>query len=239
MRKKILDGYKRDGKRLIPPMMLLPNMVETSFRDSKIPELIWMSGLFGQLDTKSAVNVIVEFIIECDKAIYPEIIKPLAFLSNFQALTESQKQKIQEHPGCNKYIPIISMNLGYQNYLFDDYPLAFIFPKPNDVIRSEAINQLKIDVAKLLDRNSFDAMKVQTAALVSMMATNKMIIGKGVGMPDLNMIFTEPESSEGRMAASLVRASLNAGASLNISEDIGRKWVESFWITAYDFEGCM
>jgi hypothetical protein len=239
MTKQVLDGYKREGKKLVPPLMLLPNLVETSFRDSKIPELIWISGLFSALDAKDAVNLMVEFIIECDKAIYPEKIKPLAFLSNFQALTELQKQKIKEHSGCNKYTSIISRYLDYQNYLFDNYPLAFIFSKQEDVSRSDAINRLMKDVVNLLDRNSFHAMKVQTAALASMMATGKLVMHMDVGRPDLNKIYTDPESSEGRLAASFVRASLNAGASIHISEEIGNKWVESFWIASYDFEGCI
>lgn len=45
-KKKFLDGHKKVGKRLIPPMLQIPNMVMTSFGDTKLSDLIWLSLFF-------------------------------------------------------------------------------------------------------------------------------------------------------------------------------------------------
>ncbi len=57
-KKGILSDHHRKGKRLIPPLMKLGNIEETSFKDSKIPELVWMSAIFNRASDKAAVSAL-------------------------------------------------------------------------------------------------------------------------------------------------------------------------------------
>lgn len=237
-KKGVLADHKREGKRLIPPMMRLPNVVETSFRDTKIPELIWISALFNRAQDKAAVDGVVEFQITCQKAIAIDDAPPLSFLSNFDRLSASQKNAIVSDSDCSKWITILQKELWHQHMLFDRYPLAFIFPDRHESDRTEAIARLKQDVHGLLDRYSHHATKVQTIAIVAMMDTGKMYINKSIDFPDPNLIFTNPDSLEAQRVASFARAGLNAGTNMDTDNDVANRWVDDFWSQTFKLEGC-
>lgn len=237
-RKGVLADHQRVGKRLVPPIMQLENLVETSFRDSKIPELFWISALFNRLPNKAAVDGIVEFQIACQKALSTDDAPSLSFLSNFDKLSDIQKAIIVSDPECLKWIPLLQRELWHQHVLLDRYPLAFIFPDRPAYDRAEAIVRLKQDVHELIDRYSPLATKVQTTAMVAMMASGKMFIHESIDFPDPNSIFTNPESPEARRVASFVRASLNAGTNFDTDDDIAKRWVDDFWSQTFKLEGC-
>jgi hypothetical protein len=235
----VLADHHRQGKRLIPPIMRLNNIVEVSFRDTKIPELVWMSAIFNHVPDREAVRGIIEFLIACNSEINDEKkAPPLSFLSNFLILTAEQKKKIVESESCKSYLPFLREHLWHQMQLLDDYPLAFIFEQRPDRDRLVAIERLKKDVAGLLDRYADQATKVQTTAVVAMMATDKMFIAKHIDFPHPDVIFTAPDSSDAKRVASFVRATLNAGAQLDADAELAKSWVESFWSQAFNLEGC-
>lgn len=218
--------------------MRLPNLVETSFRDSKVPELIWISALFNWAQDKAAVDSVVEFQITCQKAIATDDAPPLSFLSNFDRLSASQKKAIISDPECRKWIMFLQKELWHQHALLDRYPLAFIFPDRHEFDRTEAIDRLKQDVHGILDRYSHHATKVQTTAVVAMMASGKMFIHESIDFPDPNSILTNPESPEARRVASFVRASLNAGTNMDTNEGIANRWADDFWSQTFKLDGC-
>lgn len=238
-KKGVLSDHQKRGKVLIPPLMQLSNLVETSFVDTKIPELIWISALFNWTDDKSAVDAVIEFQLACQRAIAPDQIPSLSFLSNFDRLSETQKHTIVSSSNCAHWIEILRKALWHQYALFDRYPLAFIFENSDNLDRDEAIVRLKGDVSELLDRRSHHATKVQTTAVFAMPAIGKMILNKTIDFPDPDSIFKSPESLEARKVASFVRASLNAGNNMDTDELIAKEWVDEFWSSSYKLEGCI
>lgn len=237
-KKGVLADHHRQGKRLIPPLMRIANIAETSFRDSKIPELVWMSAIFNRATDKSAVDGIVEFLIACQEGISEDGAPHLSFLSNFSRLSEAQRQKILDCEKCQRRIPFLQQHLWHHNALFETYPLAFIFPDRPEYDHPSAIERLKLDVDALLDRYSSHATKVQTTAVFAMMATGKMLIHEGIDLPDPNAIFTSPGSDEAKRVASFVRATLNAGSDLLEEQAVSERWISEFWAKCFVLEGC-
>lgn len=237
-KKGVLSDHQRQGKVLIPPMMQLPNLVETSFVDTKIPELIWISGLFNWTDDRSAVNCVIEFQLACQKATNSKQIPSLSFLSNFDRLSEEQKSSILSDAECSHWTEKLREALWYQYALLERYPLAFIFHDRQDFDRDEALVRLKEDVQSLFDRRSHHATKVQTTAVVGMMATGKMVLNSSVGFPNPNRVFDAPDSPDARVVAAFVRASLNAGNNMDTDVAVAARWADDFWKQAYNFEGC-
>lgn len=237
-KKEVLSDYQKKGKRLIPPLMQLPNIVETSFIDTKIPELIWISALFNWADDRSAVNSVIEFQLTCQAATEPEQIPSLSFLSNFNRLTVSQKDKIISNSNCIYWIEKLRKLLCHQYVLFDEYPLSFIFESCKDFDRDEALIRLKGDVSELFDRHSHHATKVQATAVVAIMASGKIRLNKSIDFPDPNRVFDSPDSPEARIFASFARAFLNAGSNIDKDEETAAKWADAFWRQSFNFEGC-
>jgi hypothetical protein len=236
--KGVLSDHHRRGKVLVPPMMQLPNLVETSFSDAKIPELIWISALFNWTDDRSAVNAVIEFQLACQKITKSDQLPTLSFLSNFDRLSKAQQGAINSDAECGRWIGILKRALWHQNALFERYPLAFIFQAQEDVDLDEALARIKKDVHELFDRRSHHATKVQTTAVIGMMATGKIVLNSSINFPDPNRVFDTPESSDARKVASVVRAVLNTGSNMDTDATIAARWVNDFWTQAYSLEEC-
>lgn len=236
---KILLDHKKVGNKLIPPFLQLSNLKEMSFRSDILPCLIWLSAILLREPDKKALHNIIQFLIECDNKLGQES-PPLGFLSNFEKLGILQKNEILEHFHNNKdMLNFIRKNVVHQYHLLKNYPLSFLF---NDYIygldKEEAIGMLKEDVDALLDRRSIHATKVQTTAFVSMTATRKISLSSTIKLPDFNAVFKEPDSEEGRRAASFVRANINSGLGFNDIDDEKKYWSDSFWNQVFSMERC-
>lgn len=237
--KKFLDGHKRVGKKLIPPMLQIPNTVMTSFRDDKLPDLIWLAPFFLRGDDRVAVHSIIDFLTACKETLNDDSSPPLVFLSNFNKLTDLQKQSLIDNLSKLPNLNFLLNKLKHQNYLFHDYPLNFLFGSFNkDFDKERALIYLEKDVDALLDRYSQIATKIQVTAIVSMMATGKIFINSEIDLPDFNSIFTDPDSNDAKTTASFARAMLNGGLGLDSDGKETNTWLKSFWKQSFSFSEC-
>ena len=235
----VLRDHKKVGKRFIPPLLQIPNMQETSFRDNVLPCLVWVSAIFLRNKDRTAVHNVIQFLIKCGEILHDEKSPPLVFLNNFNRLTQGQKQSIKAGVESEPFYTFIRSNVAHQEAIFKDYPLGFLFESNEpDIDRAQAVEWLKADVDALLDRYSMHSTKVQTTTFVSMTATGKAIISSEVDLPDFNAIFTAPDSDESRRVSSFVRASLNSGPDFLNSRDKTNLWANSFWRQCFDLEAC-
>lgn len=237
-KKGVLSDHFRKGKRLIPPLMRMGNIEETSFKDSKIPELVWISAIFNRAEDKEAVDGIIEFQVACVEAIGSDDAPHLSFLSNFSRLSDTQRENILQNERCQKTFPFLHRHLWHQHAIFEAYPLSFIFPDSPDYDRASALERLRVDVDALLDRYTVHSTKVQTTAVVAMMATGKMFIHERIDLPDPNAIFTSPGSNEAKRVASFARATLNAGSSVLEAKPEAERWISDFWARCFVLEEC-
>jgi len=243
-KKAVLSDHKREGKRLIPPLLQLPNVVATSFIDDRLPDLIWMSTIFRQAHPKVAVDLIIDFVNLCSDIVGTENTESLGFLTNVGALSTEQKTTILSKLEGTFMLEILRKILSHQNAVLVRYPLAFIYPQRHlNGSREDAIAELKQDVDLLLDRYSSHATKVQVTALVAMMATGKIKVSSEINLPNFDLIFTDPESDGARRAASFARATLNSDMGFMIPDQLENsskyiKWTLDFWAQAYLLDGC-
>jgi hypothetical protein len=236
---RILQDHKKVGQKLVPPLMQLPNMKETSFRDNTLPCLIWVSAIFLRNPDRESVHYIIEFLLKCKEILDDEKSPVLIFLNNFDKLTSEQKTKIIEGIADDPVLNFLRVSLVHQYHLLENYPLDFLFDGYiYGVDKEEALEFLKEDVSGLLDRYTMHSTKVQTTAFVSMTATGKLFLSSQIDIPDFNSIFTAPDSDESRRVASFVRANINAGAGFRDAEGGENEWSRSFWKQCFDMEAC-
>jgi hypothetical protein len=234
---KLLSDYKRVGKRLIPPLKQLDQMVEMSFRDNVLPDLIWISAIFRQSSDKDAVDTIIEFLRGCNSAVKDEKVPALAFLGNLRKISMVHLAAFRSVAERMGLLPDLQKKLMHQHNLLTNYPLDFLFDgKGNEFDRESALHQLKEDVKLLLDRHSLHATKVQTTAMFSMMATGKMVISNTIDLPDFNAIFISPDSDEAMRVAAFVRAGINAGNMFD--RESPNRWAHEFWNEVFFMEPC-
>lgn len=235
----MLSGYRRKGKRFIPPIFRLPGVVETNFRQEKIPELFWVSSIFLRLSDIQAIETVVQFVKACEDRLGKDSTKPLVFISNFLALSPEQMADLMADPRCQELFPILGQFLSHHIRLLEGYPLGPLIPLMSNTKKDgSAVEQLKSDVGELLDRRSHHATKVQATALISLMVTGRMHISRHIPVPDLNAIFASPGSEEAEKAAGFVRSSLNAGSGFYVDGDVSASWRNSFWSQTYGLSPC-
>lgn len=236
---QVLRDHKKVGQKFIPPLMQLPNMKETSFRDNILPCLIWLSAIFLRNPDRQSVHYVIEFLIKCKCILNDDKSPALVFLNNFDKLTAEQKGRISEGIEDQAMLNFLRESLVHQHHLLEDYPLGFLFEDyVYGVDREEALEHLKEDVSALLDRYTMHSTKVQTTAFVSMTATGKLFLSSAIVLPDFNSIFTAPDSDESKRVASFVRANINAGAGFQDAERGENEWSKSFWSQCFDLEAC-
>lgn len=235
---QVLSDHKKEGKRLIPPIMQLPMMQMVSFRDKTMPCLIWLSALFVRIPDREAVQKSLDLITRCHEVLGEEAaIPPLVFLNSFSQLSDAQREEIASDQKVRDIADFLWLKIAHQILLFKDHPLAFLFSSYKLELPTElAIEHLKEDVIGLLDRYSHHATKVQVTALVANIASGKMVISSRINLPNFDVIFTAPESDEAKRVAGFARANLNAEAGIRTKE--GNSWATSFWKNAFYLEGC-
>ncbi|GAB6071017.1 hypothetical protein JCM30760_21140 [Thiomicrorhabdus hydrogeniphila] len=236
---KILTDYKKVGSKLIPPLLQLPMVQETSFVDKTLPNLIWMSAIFLRAQDKIAVDTIMDFIVRSTELLGDDNHLDLAFLDAFSELSKEQKKTIYDEFKDSDTLDFICDNVAHQHFLIDDYPLAFLFDDfVFGVDREEAIESLKEDVGALLDRYSPHSVKVQATAFISMNASGRCLLSSEMNLPDFNSIFINPYSEESRRVGGFVRANLNAMAGMRQSQNQVSVWPEYFWEKSYFLAKC-
>lgn len=244
-RKPVLKDHKRIGKKLIPPLLQLPNMVETSFEQDMLPNLIWMSAIFRKAEPREAVNLVIDFVKVSAEALGREDFPPLAFLESVRLLDDEGKRRIRAALLGTSIPRQLIQYIGHQNALFSGYPMAFLLEPAAGTDRSAGmIDELKSDVGLMLDRYGPHATKVQVTTLVAMLASQKMMISSEIDLPDFDSIFNRPESAESDRAASFARAMMNGGLGALAAEESpdidrsGDEWTRNFWTQAFALSGC-
>ena len=119
----VLRDHKKVGKRFIPPLLQIPNMQETSFRDNVLPCLVWVSAIFLRNKDRTAVHNVIQFLIKCGEILHDEKSPPLVFLNNFNRLTQGQKQSIKAGVESEPFYTFIRSNVAHQEAIFKDYPI--------------------------------------------------------------------------------------------------------------------
>lgn len=234
---RVLAGYKRVGKKLIPPLMQIENMMTFSYVDSLLPDFIWLSALFLRSSDREAVEKSIAFVRMCHEVVGREDVHPLSSFQNFYQLDARERETIRKRADELELRQFLCRELRHQHRLITKYPLAFLFDEQAQEDSSEEnIRLLTEDVGALLDRYSHHATKVQTTAFVCKLATGKMHLNSSIPLPDFDKVITDPDSAEALRAASFVRANANAG--MPMREDTDLDWARHFWAEAYALRGC-
>jgi hypothetical protein len=236
---QFLAGHKKVGKKLIPPIMQLKNIVPTSFQDETLPDLIWLSAVFSNYGDREAIEKLSTFLRHCKELFNDEELPCLVYLSNFSKLNDQHKSAIRAMAKTTGQLSWIQTALLHQAGLLRNYPLDFLFHEGFEFeARAVSIKSLKGDVSSLLDRYSIFATKVQVTAVYLMMITGKLFVSKEIEMPDFDVVINAPESDSAKRAASFVRATLNGGIPLREMGDDKNTWPADFWRQAFNLEGC-
>ena len=232
-KKRNFEGYKRQGKRFIPPMKQLPQMREYSYVNDMLPELIWLGLIHDRAGYRFGARTL-EIVVEITKDMpIPEKSFNCALQIAYADLSNDVKSTIVRHWDQEGMLETIRDAIAPLVLLYDGFSLAFVGP-PSNVLSEEAlINRISSSVANHLDKTETPGVVLHGTLLLTRLMARTITFAQEI--PDLNAVVDEPDSDEAQMAASFMR--VHAGAEWAMLE-IPNDWARHFWNRNAELSDC-
>jgi hypothetical protein len=234
-KKKNLEGYKRQGKRYIPPMKQLPMVRELSYVNDMLPELIWLGLIHDRNGYHFGVRTL-EAIVSISKD-WPTSGRPnnYALHSAYAALTDGQKEALVAGLTGVGLIDDIRFALAPLAQLYDNFALAFLGPPSESIPRETLIRRIADTVSRHLNKYETPGIALNGAMLVTRLSAGTIKFSSQIEIPDFNSVFERPDSEEARRAASFMRAGAIGEFGML---DLPRAWAEHFWNRGGELTPC-
>jgi hypothetical protein len=214
-----IEQHKIDGKSLIPPLLQIPKVKPTSWRDERLPEMLWASLLVSNLPRSQAISVfrqIVDYISKLsDRSSLADVTHsglantPKEYLEGFlKILVARDEQKrvlsslllLENLPAREKWLKALTIE--------DDQP---------------DISLLMNAVAKTLDHQSQEATDCRWMRILAMVAGGRLKLPSEEIAKEFAYY---PDYGDMRKVRPSIRAT--EGAFSNAT-DKKTEWPEKFW----------
>ncbi|MBL0939304.1 MAG: hypothetical protein IBJ03_10430 [Gemmatimonadaceae bacterium] len=110
--------------------------------------------------------------------------------------------------------------------LYENFQLSFVGPPNTVYTRKALIHRISRSVARCIDKSETPAVILHGSMLLTRVMAGTIKIFNHIQVPDLNAAIDAPNSTEGKKAASFMRASASAEwAAIAVPDD----WARYFW----------
>ena len=225
-KKKLLDGYKRVGKRFVPPMMQLPMNTAVSYVNDMLPELIWIGLINDKVGYVSAARTIEKVFLAIEEIKDADQHGNFALVSSFNTLNEEQKNALKENLQDEGVLELLQNSIAPLILLYDNCPLSFIGPPPTVYTNDQLVSAIKECVGRAIDKYDTPGIVLNGALLLSRLVTKKIQFSSEIDLPDFNAVIDSPDSDEAKHAAGFMRS--NGLAEFGMLE-IDSSWAREFW----------
>jgi len=239
-KKQILTDHKKQGKKLIPPLLTIGNHNFISWVDKVLPELVWMACIIDYCGLKRGIEVCVSLAEVAQSSQNTKKNNWFAPVSAFRQLTKPQQTKVIKMLEKKEQLSSIQHSLKPLAFFYPDLPLSFIFGKEAIEIeeQEETLHEFKKMLLPLYDKTSKEATYVQANAIFLLFQAERLKVPPGSSLTQINEISNYPDTDLSRVVASSIRASINAFFSNELMHDIKSNWCEYFWNRGMELEPC-
>lgn len=234
-KKKNLEGYKRKGKRFIPPMKQLPGLREQSYVNDLLPELIWLGLIHDRMGYHFGARTL-EAVVEVAKK-WPKPKKPInyAMQSAYAELTDGQKAELVDVWKRQYLLDDIQHALAPLVLLYDGFALAFVGPPSSMISEATLIQRIKKCVGNHLDKYDTPGIVLNGAMMLTRLMAGTIKFAGNIDIPNFDAVIEKPGTDEAERAAAFMRA--NALAELGRLE-FGNDWPMYFWNRGAELSPC-
>jgi hypothetical protein len=243
MKKKILEDHTKKGKVLQPPLLTMATFVETAWLDYAVPEFIWILILIEQYGVKQGCRLSLEFANISDQFIISKTNNGSAatIVSYYDLLSDSEKVEIIDEMKRLSLLTKFQKALLPFLKLYPKCPLSFIISENADVeskVDWEYVESYKKNLGEFLDKSEFKSSIVMANVIGFLSSVDRFHITLESKVPELDEIFSYPETEESKHLASFLRSSISL--CFNVEWDYKRDndWVRYFWNQSIKIEPC-
>lgn len=230
---RVLRGYKRKGKRFIPPLLQIANTEESAWLDDRLPELIWIA-LLNRMCGLSTGTSVATSLAKAAATFAPEEKGGFGAVSDYASLTEEEQALIRGALDSEGVLPKLRLSLAALIDHYPECPLTFLADPLGPHVSGSTLDHLKQAIADINDRTSREAILAQATFVYILLVNEKLRVAPGLGFENLDAVRDYPETDESHKIAALVRST-----SLTLlNRETPSPWRTSFWHRGRQLEHC-
>jgi hypothetical protein len=235
-----MKGYKRKGKRLIPPILqaIGDKMVETSYINDVIPNIIWASILCQKHGIKDGAYIAARFLEIIYELIREEKFKNYAMLSVFYQLTPEQIEAVIVNQNSSPYFKAAIDSFKILNRFFPASPMNFLGANPDEAPKIDDLNLLRKAVGSIMNKYGRESVVAQATVMYARDGWGTAGYAEHIPPPNLNHIFADEDSEEFARISGWVRISALTEF-MPDADGILKRWPQIFWHEAFYLDECI
>lgn len=231
-KKPILENHKKEGKKLIPPLLSF-NMQPRSYIQDSIPEIIWIAVIIKKEGLELGTNLGVEFVKIVNSCIVKD--KLPYFTSWYSSLSDDEVKIVIKKLKENNIYDVMKKDLQDFLNVYTESPFSKIFKSERQTKAN--VNFIKSIINELFDKRSW----LSTFSLGNIMyfihTLGKLHVVENSPLAEFPKLVDYPNTEISKMIASSVRATSNI---LLSSEKLkNEKWISEFWNQGFKLEPCI
>ena len=225
-KRRVLRGYRQEGKRFIPPFLQHMILTESIWMDDRVPELVWVALLlqvFGVNEGTAVAESVAKAAARCDQTTK----RAYAATSAYTRLSDEQKQCVRSALSAEGTLEKARLGLAALIHNYTEFPLAFLTDpgRASEDSSGSTLDDLRAAIRNISDRQSHAGIFAQ-AAVVQIFSTNNVLtVRPGLSLANLPAIQSYPTTDESQRVAASVRSVVTGLLTWDISPD----WRTSFW----------
>ena len=224
--RRVLRGYRQEGKRFIPPFLQLMSLSETKWMDDRVPELVWIALLihvFGVREGTAVAVSIAKAAAKCDQTAK----RAFAATSDYAELSDGHKQCVRSALSAEGTLGKASRGLAALIHHYTEFPLGFLADADgsNEDSSCSTLDDLREAIDSISDRQGHAGIYAQATVVYIFLINDRLTVAPHVGLANLPAIQEYPMTDESQRVAASVRSAVTGLLSL----DIPAVWRNSFW----------
>ena len=234
-KRRVLRGYRQEGKRFIPPFLQHMSLTETKWMNDRVPELVWVALLiqvFGVKEGTAVAVSIAKAAAGCDQTAK----RAFAATSDYADLSDDQGQCIRAALSAEGTLEKARQGLAALIHHYTEFPLAFI-ADPDRLSEGHpcsTLDDLREAIDNIRDRQGHAGIFAQATVVYIFFINGQLQVSPGSGLANFPAIEEYPMTDESQRVAASVRSAVTG----LLTRDIPSDWRNSFWNQGRSLGAC-
>ena len=225
-RRRVLQGYRQEGKRFVPPLLQHVSPTEAPWMDNLVPELIWialLNKMFGNVEGTALAKNIAKAAAKCDQTAK----RAFAATSDYAKLSDEERQCVRAALSADGTLGRACQGLAALIHHYERFPLAFLADPDSSSEDSpcSALGDLRDTIGSISDRRSHAGIFAQATVVDISFINDKLRVPPGLTLSNLTPLEEYPMTDESQKVAAFVRSAVTG----LLTQDIPSNWRNSFW----------
>lgn len=233
--KRVLQDHKKIGKKFIPPLLQLRDVVTIKWQLPILPELLWLALLNSVCGPRIGAELALALASNASKLMPKNWFAPA---SSYSSLLIEQKTEVVGKLQRTEKLEAIQKALNSLLWFYPACPLAFLFPTgpsaPEDP--KSALEDFKSCLGGLYNKFDQAPMMMQANAIYIAFVTGKLTVAPHTPLANFPEMEKYPTTPESQRVGSGVRAATMAFFGHNY--DKASAWPQYFWNRGLEIEPC-